>query len=263
MKPKIVMIATTIILLCVQQTVNNTMETSIEKNKAVVRSLIEQVMNKRKTELVKELISPDYTSPLGAKGSEAFLQPVKPLIAAFPDIEWKIEDMIAEGDKVLVRWKWQGMHSAQFNNFPATAKTVTNDGMAIFELKNEKVISTNTITDRLGFVQQMTYKDRVQFIDKFTVPSASRQAFYERMRINREFIKKLPGFLEDHAYEHIDDAGNLVCVTIAHWVNMDEVNKAKEAVQAEYRKQGFDPAEMFKRLNISLERFISTEVKEN
>lgn len=249
MKSKIIMIAMSVILLFTQQTVNNKME----KNKAIVRSLIEQVMNERKTELAKDLISPEYTSPLGAKGPEAFLQPVKPLVAAFPDIEWKIEDMIAEGDKVMVRWKWSGTHKAQFNIYPATDKIFTNDGMAVFELKNEKVIGTNTITDRLGFMQQATYKDRVQFIDKFIVPAAQRNTFFEQMKITREFIKKLPGFLQDEAYEYIDDSGNTVCVTVAHWVNADAVKKAKDAVQAEFKKQGYNAAE----------RFIYREVKEN
>lgn len=155
MKPKIVLIASSIILLLAQQTVNNKMETVIEKNKAIVRNLIEQVMNKRKTELVKELISPEYTGPRGIKGPEAFLDPIKPLIAAFPDIAWKIEDITAEGEQVMVRWKWQGTHKEKFNYFPVTGKTITNDGMAVFTLKNEKVIGTFTITDRLGFLQQV------------------------------------------------------------------------------------------------------------
>jgi hypothetical protein len=60
MKNKIVMTAMTIILMTIT---NKKMETSnIEKNKAVVRTLIEQVMNNRKTELVKQLVS--WPSPI-------------------------------------------------------------------------------------------------------------------------------------------------------------------------------------------------------
>jgi steroid delta-isomerase-like uncharacterized protein len=153
MKNKIVMTAMTIILMTIT---NKKMETSnIEKNKIVVRTLIEQVMNNRKTELVKQLVSEDYNGPRGLKGADAFLDPVKPLITAFPDIAWKIEDLAAEGDLVMVRWKWQGTHKAKFNFWTATGKSITNDGMAVFTLKNGKITSTSTLTDRLGFLQQI------------------------------------------------------------------------------------------------------------
>jgi hypothetical protein len=82
----------------------------------------------------------------------------------------------------------------------------------------------------------------------------------ERMSINRKFIKTLPGFIGDAAYERTDEQGNLVVITVAEWANEDVLKKAKEAVQAEYEKQGFDMAGMFQRLNITLDRGIYKEV---
>jgi hypothetical protein len=61
--------------------------------------------------------------------------------------------------------------------------------------------------------------------------------FYERTSINRKFIKILPGFIEDAAYEYTDKDGNLICITVAVWENVQALNKAKEAVQAEYKKR--------------------------
>jgi heme-degrading monooxygenase HmoA len=108
---------------------------------------------------------------------------------------------------------------------------------------------------------QLTAMDHnVHFIDKFFVPAAAKQAFYERMAINRKFIKTLPGFISDAAYERTDDDGNLVCITIAVWANAEALNKAKEAVLAEYKKQGFNPAEMFKQLNIVIDRGVYNEI---
>jgi steroid delta-isomerase-like uncharacterized protein len=171
MKLKIVMIAVTIIVLIVSgkswsqnsvsQTVtekkkNKNMETStIEKNKAVVRKLFEEILSKKRTELLKDVIADEFPGARGSKGHEGFLEPIKPIFAAFPDIEWKILDIMGEDNKVMLRWKWQGTHKAEFNHFPATGKTITNDGMAVYELKNGKVISTNFLTDRLGFWQQI------------------------------------------------------------------------------------------------------------
>ncbi|TPG44336.1 hypothetical protein [Flavobacterium pectinovorum] len=97
------------------------------------------------------------------------------------------------------------------------------------------------------------------FIDKFIVPEKSKQEFLARVNINRNFIKKLNGFVKDEAYERIDEQGNLIFMTIAVWENEAVLKKAKEAVQASYKKEGFDIAEMFTRLNITIERNIYKE----
>jgi steroid delta-isomerase-like uncharacterized protein len=127
----------------------------IPANKAIVRQIFEEAFSKKRTELLKELIDDEFEGARGGKGYAAFLEPVKPLLVAFPDIEWKILDIISEENKVMLHWKWQGTHQAQYTKFPPTGKTFTNDGMAVFVLKNGKVISSVIITDRLGFQQQM------------------------------------------------------------------------------------------------------------
>lgn len=97
------------------------------------------------------------------------------------------------------------------------------------------------------------------FIDKFIVPKKSKQEFLERVRINRNFIKHLNGFINDNAYERIDENGNLIYITIAVWENETVLKSAKEAVQAYYKKEGFNIAEMLTRLNIVMERNIYSE----
>ena len=95
-------------------------------------------------------------------------------------------------------------------------------------------------------------------IDKFIVPQNAKQEFVERMNINRNFIKDLPGFVEDKVYERVDEQGNLIVVTVAVWKNEEAIKKAKEAVQAEYKKQNFNMPEMLKRLDITIDRGIYT-----
>lgn len=99
------------------------------------------------------------------------------------------------------------------------------------------------------------------FIDKFIVPEKSKQEFLERVSINRNFIKHLNGFIKDEAYERTDENGNLIYMTIAVWENEAVLKKAKETVQAEYKKEGFNIAEMFERLNIVMERNIYKEAQ--
>jgi len=92
------------------------------------------------------------------------------------------------------------------------------------------------------------------FIDKFIIPQNAKQEFTERMNFNRDFIKNLPGFLGDTAYEREDENGNTICITVANWENEEALNQAKTAVQAEYQRIGFNPAELLSRLNITMER---------
>lgn len=99
------------------------------------------------------------------------------------------------------------------------------------------------------------------FIDKFIVPEKSKEEFLKRVSINRNFIKHLNGFIKDDAYERTDENGNLIYMTIAVWKNETVLKKAKEAVQAEYKKEDFNIVEMFDRLNIVMERNIYNEVK--
>lgn len=98
------------------------------------------------------------------------------------------------------------------------------------------------------------------FIDKFKVPANAKAEFVERMSINRNFIKNLPGFMEDTVYESKGENDAMICITVAVWENESVLAKAKEAVQTEYQKQGFNPAEMFERLNITMERGIYSEL---
>ena len=99
------------------------------------------------------------------------------------------------------------------------------------------------------------------FIDKFIVPQKSKQEFLNRVNINRNIIKILNGFVKDDAYERTDEKGNLIFMTIAVWENETVLKKAKEIVQAEYKKEGFDIAEMFTRLNIAMERNTYNEIE--
>jgi predicted ester cyclase/heme-degrading monooxygenase HmoA len=247
-----------------------------QTNKEVVRKIYEESLNKRNLGSLKEIISEDYTGVQGMKGVAGFEPPITQLIQAFPDVQWKVLELIAEGDKVMVKWEIQGTHTHTFQHIAPTGKKISGTGMGVYTLRDGKVVSTQVQTDRLGFLQELgvlpvdlsqlttkkTHTGQVTFIDKFFVPVAARQEFYERMGINRSFIKQLPGFIRDDAYECTDDKGNLVCVTLAQWESREAFNKAREAVQAEYAKQGFDIGAMLKRLNITLDRGVYTEVKE-
>lgn len=116
---------------------------------------------------------------------------------------------------------------------------------------------STTITSKIETKKSENMKQI--FIDKFIVPAKSKQEFLERVTINRNFIRNLNGFIKEEAYERIDEQGNFIFMTIAVWENETVLKKAKEAVQAEYKKEGFDIAEMFTRLKITMDRNIYKE----
>ena len=92
------------------------------------------------------------------------------------------------------------------------------------------------------------------FIDKFFVPKNSIEEFNQRMNYNRNFIKGLPGFIEDKVYEQEDEEGNLNIITIAVWASQHHIDDAKNAVQSEYKRIGFNMPTFIGQLNIKHER---------
>jgi heme-degrading monooxygenase HmoA len=98
------------------------------------------------------------------------------------------------------------------------------------------------------------------FIDKFTVPKNVYEEFVQRMNSNRNFLRTISGFVEDTAYERTDENGAVIVITVAVWDSREALENAKKAVQVEYKKIGFNPAEMLARLNITMDRGTYKEI---
>jgi predicted ester cyclase len=71
------------------------------------------------------------------------------------DKDFRIFNILLKGDRVAVRWKWQGTHKGPFGGFQASQKQLTNEGMAIFQIKDHKIVRVWLQTDRLGFLQEI------------------------------------------------------------------------------------------------------------
>jgi steroid delta-isomerase-like uncharacterized protein len=128
---------------------------TLEENKQVVRRIYEDCINRGAMELLPQLISDDYIGLRGERGPSAFASNLTSLRQGFPDIRFTIEDLIAEGDRVTVRWKWQGTHTGTFNGLPPSQKQVTNEGIVIYQLRDDKIVRNWIQTDRLGVLQEI------------------------------------------------------------------------------------------------------------
>jgi steroid delta-isomerase-like uncharacterized protein len=77
------------------------------------------------------------------------------LFAAFPDQKWTIEELIAEGDKVVNRFTWHGTHQGDFLGIPPTGNQVEVKGVVIDRFADGKIADTRILMDNLGLMQQL------------------------------------------------------------------------------------------------------------
>lgn len=91
---------------------------------------------------------------------------------------------------------------------------------------------------------------QVYRVDKFKVPKPARDEFIQKVRITHEFIKTLPGFIQDFVFQQTGGPGEFNFVTVAVWESADAIDAAKKAVMAKHEEIGFKPNEMFDRLGI-------------
>lgn len=92
-------------------------------------------------------------------------------------------------------------------------------------------------------------------IDRFEFPQDAKEVFLERVKINREFIKTIPGFLGDEAYIQ-EGNDKILFLTIATWENQTCLDNAKTMVFSEYQRQGFVMQDFLTRHSIRIEREI-------
>jgi steroid delta-isomerase-like uncharacterized protein len=128
------------------------------ENKRLVRRWFEEVWNKGRSETVDELLAPDavvhgldgdLTGPAGFKPFQARYR------SAFPDLKLTIEDEIAEGDRVAVRWTVTATHRGSTLGFPATGAGVRFTGMVFVRIAKGRIAEGWNNFDMVGMLQQL------------------------------------------------------------------------------------------------------------
>jgi steroid delta-isomerase-like uncharacterized protein len=132
-------------------------EATMNANKQLVRHLFEEWINRKNLAAVDQMLTPDYVDheyglARGSEGTKAFLTA---LYAAFPDIQVKIEDILADADKVVVRNTWRGTHQGTFRGIAPTGKSVTIKGIVIWRIADGKVAERWATIDYLSLMQQL------------------------------------------------------------------------------------------------------------
>jgi len=132
-----------------------------DTNKTLSRRFFEEVWNKGNLAVLNELIAKDHvnsgpgTLPGLPTGPEGAKQLVTVYRNAFPDIHFKIDELIAEGDKVVTRWTAQGTHKGELVGIPATGKSSTVTGINVDRIVNGKIVESWGIFDQFGMMQNL------------------------------------------------------------------------------------------------------------
>jgi len=116
-------------------------------------------VNARDLDILDQLISPQIVNhgadPSDPPGAERFKRNFRVLIAAFPDFQITVEDQVAAGDKVVVRWTDTGTHLGEFAGAAPTGKPLLLTGIDILRIAGGRIVERWSEYDMLSVVEEL------------------------------------------------------------------------------------------------------------
>ncbi|MDR3708754.1 MAG: ester cyclase [Capsulimonadaceae bacterium] len=132
---------------------------TLEANKITMQRFVEFINTASET-LAEELISPDAIfhvtgTPEPMRGPAGYLSIIGMMRGGFPDIQWTLEELVAEGDRVAARFIMRGTHQGVFFGVPPSGKKVVVQAMNIYRLSGDKFVEEYGQPDMFGLLQQI------------------------------------------------------------------------------------------------------------
>ena len=131
----------------------------MESNKVFFEQFV-QFINSADENLAQQLISPvakfhvpGQLEPL--QGPKGYLMIIAMMRSGFPDIQWTLEEMIAEDNKVAARFIMRGTHRGEFFGVPATGKPVMVQAINFYRLAGDQIVEEYGQPDMLGLLRQI------------------------------------------------------------------------------------------------------------
>lgn len=132
---------------------------STQDNAAIVRRFVEQVITQGDIDSAAQFVWEDVVEQVPLPGQGPGLDGLKDILrhmrSGFPDLNFAIQEQIAEGDKVMSRFEWTGTHHGEFLGVPATGRPVRVWGIVIDRLEEGRIKDTRIIMDALGLMMQL------------------------------------------------------------------------------------------------------------
>lgn len=135
-------------------------EGTVEGNKAVARRLYEEVITQGNLAALEEIVAPDIYDhsmvPHGHPPERAtFIRHITGFRAAFPDVQVTVDELIAEGDRVVVIWTATGTHGGPFSGIAPTGKPVTGTNVSVLRPRDGRITEYRVFRDRLDALRQL------------------------------------------------------------------------------------------------------------
>ncbi len=125
----------------------------------IVQRLITEVLNQGQVAVVDDLFAPDYRDhhprPGQGPGREGYKQAITQLRTSFPDLHFTLDDLIAAGDKVVLRLTAQGTHQGEFAGIPPSGQPITVTGIIIVRLAEGQIAERWGLGDDLALLHQV------------------------------------------------------------------------------------------------------------
>jgi steroid delta-isomerase-like uncharacterized protein len=133
---------------------------STEKNKEIVRRYIEEAVSQGHLDRTGEFVADTYvrhdpSQPAEVRGLAALTALNARLRAPIPDLQLTIEDLLAEGDKVVTRLVARGTHRGELQGLAPTGRPVVATAIVIHRLAGGKIVEEWVQMDTLGLLQQL------------------------------------------------------------------------------------------------------------
>ncbi|MDZ7291744.1 MAG: ester cyclase [candidate division KSB1 bacterium] len=130
-----------------------------EKNAAAMKRFYEEVVNKGNLKLIDELVAAEFVEHEELPGMKPGREGVKEFFtmfrAAFPDLQFQVNDLVAKGDKVWAYITIRGTHKGQFMDMAATGKTIEVKGFDLIRFVNGKAAEHWGLTDSMTMMMQL------------------------------------------------------------------------------------------------------------
>jgi steroid delta-isomerase-like uncharacterized protein len=139
----------------------------LQSNKAVLRRHFDEVLNQGKLDVIDEIYDVDYVldAPVQTDGSalahgqtlgrDGLKRRVDLFRTGFPDIHFAVDLMLADGDKVVVQYTFEGTHLGQFLELDPTGNTISLTGILIARVSEGRVQSAVSVFDNGEMMQQL------------------------------------------------------------------------------------------------------------
>ena len=137
---------------------------TLDDNKKLVKRFIEEIWNQRHLDVADEVFAADCITHQLRSGADSLTMPRPPealkqhiseWLVAFSDIQFSIEQMITEGDRVVAHFLARGTHLGAWHSIPPTGKEISIQMMVVYRIANGQITEDWVLVDFLGFFQQL------------------------------------------------------------------------------------------------------------